>query len=59
MGSIGGPSCIGTQKVHLLDATKATIATLSAILVTTAIIFFVLGEGRVRHPVFYNSKALI
>ncbi len=43
---------LGTQRVHLLDATKAAIATLSAILVTTAIIFFVLGEGRVRHPIF-------
>jgi len=52
MGSIGRPSCIGTQKVHLLNATKAAIATLSAILVTMAIIFFVLGEGRVRHPIF-------
>ncbi len=43
---------LGTQKVHLLDSTKAAIATLAAILVTTAIIFFVLGEGRIRHPIF-------
>lgn len=41
---------LGTQKVHRLDPTKAAIATLSAILVTTAIVFFVLGEGRVRRP---------
>jgi len=43
---------LGTQKVHLLDSTKAAIATLAAILVTTAIIFFVLGEGRIRNPIF-------
>jgi len=43
---------LGAQKVHLLDPTKSAIATLSAILVTTAIVFFVLGEGRVRHPIF-------
>lgn len=41
---------LGTQRVHRLDQTKAAIATLSAILVTTAIVFFVLGEGRIRHP---------
>lgn len=41
---------LGTQRVHQLDPTKAAIATLSAILVTTAIVFFVLGEGRIRHP---------
>ncbi len=43
---------LGTQKVHQLDSTKAAIATLCAILATTAIIFFVLGEGRIRHPIF-------
>ncbi len=42
---------LGTQKVHRLDTTKAAIATLATILVTTAIVFFVLGEGRVRHPI--------
>ncbi|MFQ5850428.1 MAG: YIP1 family protein, partial [Candidatus Binatia bacterium] len=41
---------LGTQNVHRLDPTKAAIATLSAILVTTSIVFFVLGEGRVRRP---------
>ena len=41
---------LGTQRVHHLDPTKSAIATLSAILVTTAIVFFVLGEGRIRHP---------
>ncbi len=43
---------LGAQKVHQLDSTKAAIATLAAILVTTAIIFFVLGEGRVQNPIF-------
>ena len=41
---------LGVQRVHQLDATKSAIATLSAILVTTAIVFFVLGEGRIRQP---------
>ena len=42
---------LGTQKVHGLDQTKAAIATLSAVLVTTAILFFVLGERRFRRPI--------
>lgn len=41
---------LGTEKVHKLDTTKAAIATLVAILVTAAILFFVLGEERVRRP---------
>jgi hypothetical protein len=41
---------LGTQRVHKLDPAKAAIATLSAILVTTAIVFFVLGERRIRQP---------
>lgn len=41
---------LGTGKVHKLDSTKAAIATLIGILVTTAIIFFVLGEDRIRRP---------
>lgn len=41
---------LGTAKVHKLDATKAVIVTLIAILVTAAIIVFVLGEGRIRRP---------
>ena len=42
---------LGTEKVHRLDTTKSAISTLIAILVTTAIIIFVLGEGRIRHPI--------
>ena len=41
---------LGTEKIHKLDSTKAAIATLIGILVTTAIIFFVLGEDRIRRP---------
>ncbi|MBI2358517.1 MAG: YIP1 family protein [Deltaproteobacteria bacterium] len=41
---------LGTEKVHKLDTTKAAIATLVAILVTAAILFFVLGEERIRRP---------
>lgn len=47
---------LGIQKVHKLDATKAAIATLSTILVTTAIVFFVLGEDRVRSPILEDQK---
>ncbi|MFQ5683108.1 MAG: YIP1 family protein [Candidatus Binatia bacterium] len=43
---------LGTEKVHRLDTTKAAIVTLVAILVTAAIMVFVLGEGRVRRPLF-------
>src|SRR3989442_610929 len=41
---------LGTEKVHKLDPTKAAIATLVAVLVTAAIMVFVLGEGRIRRP---------
>ncbi len=41
---------LGIAKVHKLDATKAAIATLIAILVTAAIMFFVLKEERIRRP---------
>lgn len=41
---------LGTEKVHKLETTKAAIATLIAILVTAAIMIFVLGEGRIRRP---------
>lgn len=41
---------LGTEKIHKLDATKAAIATLIAVLVTIAIMVFVLGEGRIRRP---------
>ena len=35
---------LGTERIHKLDATKAAITTLIGILVTTAIIFYVLKE---------------
>ena len=41
---------IGTERVHKLDTTKTAIATLVAVLVTAAILFFVLGEERIRRP---------
>ena len=41
---------LGMEKVHRLDTTKAAIATLIAILVTGAIIVWVLGWERIRHP---------
>lgn len=41
---------LGTEKIHKLDTTKAAIATLIAVLVTGAIMVFVLGEGRIRRP---------
>ncbi|TAJ86527.1 hypothetical protein EPO44_16060 [bacterium] len=41
---------LGTEKIHKLDPTKAAIATLIAVLVTAAIMVFVLGEGRIRRP---------
>lgn len=41
---------LGTGKIHKLDSTKAAIATLIAVLVTAAIMVFVLGEGRIRRP---------
>jgi hypothetical protein len=41
---------LGMEKVHRLDTTKAAIATLVAILVTGAIIVWVLGWERIRHP---------
>lgn len=43
---------LGTEKIHKLDTTKAAISTLVAILVTAAILFFVLGEERIRQPLF-------
>jgi len=41
---------LGAEKIHKLDTTKAAIATLIAVLVTAAIMVFVLGEGRIRRP---------
>lgn len=41
---------LGTEKTHKLNAEKAAVATLVAILVTAAIMFFVLGEERIRRP---------
>ena len=41
---------LGTEKVHRLDATKAVIVTLVAVLVTGAIMLWVLGWERVRRP---------
>lgn len=41
---------LGTEKIHKLDTTKAAIATLIAVLVTGAIMVFVLGERRIRRP---------
>jgi hypothetical protein len=41
---------LGTEKIHKLDSTKAAMVTLISILVTGAIILFVLGEGRIRQP---------
>ena len=41
---------LGTERIHKLDSTKAAMATLIAILVTAAILVFVLGEDRIRHP---------
>lgn len=43
---------LGTEKVHKLDTTKAVIVTLVAVLVTGAIIFWVLGWDRIRRPLF-------
>lgn len=41
---------LGMEQIHKLDATKAVITTLVAVLVTAAIMLFVLGETRVRRP---------
>ena len=41
---------LGVETIHKLDTTKAAIATLVAVLVTAAIMLFVLGEARIRHP---------
>jgi hypothetical protein len=41
---------LGTEKIHKLDATKAALTTLIGVLVTAAIMVFVLGEGRIRRP---------
>lgn len=41
---------LGAENVHKLDTTKAAITTLVAVLVTAAIMLFVLGEARVRRP---------
>ncbi|MBI2987433.1 MAG: YIP1 family protein [Deltaproteobacteria bacterium] len=43
---------LGTEKIHKLDTTKAVIVTLVAILVTGAIILWVLGWDRIRRPLF-------
>jgi len=41
---------LGTEKVHRLDTTKAAITTLITVLVTGAIILFVLSPERIRDP---------
>jgi len=41
---------LGTEKVHRIDTTKATITTLIAVLITAAIILWVLGSERIRRP---------
>ena len=41
---------LGVEQIHKLDATKAVITTLVAVLVTAAIMVFVLGDARVRRP---------
>lgn len=41
---------LGTEKIHKLETTKAVITTLVAILVTGAIILWVLGWERIRRP---------
>lgn len=41
---------LGTEKIHKLDTTKSAMATLIAILVTVAILVFVLPEGKIRRP---------
>jgi len=41
---------LGTEKVHKLDATKAVITTLVAILATGAIVLWVLGRERILRP---------
>lgn len=41
---------LGTAKIHKLDTTKAAIATLVAILVTAAILIYVLGYERIQRP---------
>lgn len=41
---------LGMQKVHRLETTKAAIVTLVGILMTLAIMVYVLGEGRIRRP---------
>lgn len=41
---------LGTEKVHKLETTKAAIVTLVAILVTGAIMLWVLGWDRIRRP---------
>lgn len=43
---------LGTEKIHKLDSTNAVIVTLIAILVTGAIMFWVLGWDRIRRPLF-------
>lgn len=41
---------LGVERVHKLDQTKAAITTLVALLVTGAIIIWVLGWDRIRRP---------
>ena len=41
---------LGTEKVHRLDSAKAAITTLIAVLVTGAILFWVLGRERIYRP---------
>ncbi len=41
---------LGTERIHKLDSTKSAIATLIAVLVTVAIMVYVLGQGRIRRP---------
>lgn len=41
---------LGTEKVHRLETTKAAITTLIAVLITAAIILWVLGPERIQRP---------
>jgi hypothetical protein len=41
---------LGVERAHKLDTTRAAIATLVAVLVTGAILFWMLGAERIRRP---------
>ena len=46
---------LGTENVHKLDATRAAIATIVGVLVTTAVMLYVLGPDRIRHPLQWGG----